>query len=440
MNTHPLDGLVTDGSGDRMTNNNGTDTVARMSEHRPASRGVPTRRLSRPRKAKPTGCSMSVSYSHVDNALVAEHTSTPDQDVLRGWDEVVERSGVDDVAQLSAWSDIRAAHGYEPIYVFIRQGDRLVAGAQILCRRVPVLGTIGYLPYGPVIAPDVDPRDQVTRQLAAKLSKTGRQLRMLFVQPPVGAEDVSASLLDAGFRPSDALIAPRASVRLDITPPEEELVARLPRRLRTWTRQWSKRGVRVRVGNAEDVARFAELLDNTAAHHRFNPHSEEYLRMQYDTLASRGNAVLLIGEANGRPVAGELFTACGTVVTTRLCGLDRDAETLKLNVASAVTWEGIRWAKANGYHTVDFGGFKSASLQALDANPEAETRALAGPDQAKLKFGGEVVRYPEAVEIISSPVARFLYDAARRHPIGRRVVAGARTVLRGTISLRRKRL
>jgi len=236
----------------------------------------------------------------------------------------------------------------------------------------------------------------VTERLTAELSRSGRQLRMLFVQPPVGAEDVSASLLDAGFRPSDALIAPRASVRLDITPPEEELVARLPRRLRTWTRQWSKRGVRVRVGNSQDISRFAELLDNTAAHHRFNPHSEEYLRMQYDALAWRGNAVLFVGEANGRPVAGELFTACGTVVTTRLCGLDRDAETLKLNVASAVTWEGIRWAKANGYHTVDFGGFKSASLKALDANPGTETRALAGPDQAKLKFGGEVVRYPEA--------------------------------------------
>jgi len=381
---------------------------------------------------------MSVSYSKVDNELVAEHTSTPTRDALREWDELVERSRADDVAQISAWADIRATHGYRPTYIFVRHQDRLVAGAQILCRRVPVLGTIGYLPFGPVIAPDVDFQDQVTKRLAAELSRTGRQLRMLFVQPPVGAENVSASLLDAGFRPSDALIAPRASVRLDITPPEEELVARLPRRLRTWTRQWSKRGVRVRVGNSQDISRFAELLDNTAAHHRFNPHSEEYLRMQYDTLASRGNAVLFVGEANGRSVAGELFTACGTVVTTRLCGLDRDAETLKLNVASAVTWEGIRWAKANGYHTVDFGGFKSASLQALDANPEAETRALAGPDQAKLKFGGEVVRYPEAVEIISSPVARFLYDAARRHPIGRRVVAGARTVLRGTMSLRRK--
>jgi len=216
---------------------------------------------------------MSVSYSKVDNELVAEHTSTPTRDALREWDELVERSRADDVAQISAWADIRATHGYRPTYIFIRHQNRLIAGAQILCRRVPVLGTIGYLPFGPVIALDVDSRDQVTERLTAELSRSGRQLRMLFVQPPVGAEDVSASLLDAGFRASDALIAPRASVRLDITPPEEELVARLPRRLRTWTRQWSKRGVRVRVGNSQDISRFAELLDNTAAHHRFNPHS-----------------------------------------------------------------------------------------------------------------------------------------------------------------------
>lgn len=382
---------------------------------------------------------MSLDISRIDSELLAEHAGNPTRTAVQEWDELVARSDADDVAQLSAWAEVRAVHGYRPTYVFVRQGGRLVAGAQILLRRIPLLGTIGYLPYGPVIDPFVERRDQVRERLAAELTAAGRRMRMLFVQPPVGAEDVTDALLARRFRPSDALIAPRASVRLDLTASEEDLVRALPRRLRTWTRQWSNRGVKVRVGDATDIARFAEMLGDTATHHRFSPHSEEYLRRQFDALAPGGHAELLIGEADGRIVAGELFTACGRVVTTRLCGLDRDPVALKLNVASAVTWEGIRRAKARGYRVIDFGGFKAASLAALDADPEGGVTRLTGPDQAKLKFGGDVVRYPGAVEMISSPVVRVLYDVARRSWVGRKAVAGARSVLRGGLAPLRRR-
>ena len=168
---------------------------------------------------------MSVSYSKVDNELVAEHTSTPTRDALREWDELVERSRADDVAQISAWADIRATHGYRPTYIFVRHQDRLIAGAQILCRRVPVLGTIGYLPFGPVIALDVDSRDQVTERLTAELSRSGRQLRMLFVQPPVGAEDVSAPHYST----------PASDRRMHSSRREHRYASTSPRRKRSWS-------------------------------------------------------------------------------------------------------------------------------------------------------------------------------------------------------------
>jgi lipid II:glycine glycyltransferase (peptidoglycan interpeptide bridge formation enzyme) len=364
-------------------------------------------------------------------ALTVEHVTDAPLVVLEEWDDLVERSQAGDVAQLSTWAEIRASSGFRSAFVFVRRGSRVVAGAQILCRRIPVFGALGYLPYGPVIEPGAPHRAAVTELLVAELSRVARTFRMMFVQPPVGAEDLSSALLAAGFRRSDALIAPAASVRLDLTVPEQALVRRLNRRLRTWTRQWPKRGVTVRVGGSADVAILADLLARTASHHGFTPFPEHYLRLLHDKLAERGKAVLLIGEVNGRAMAAELFTACGTVVTTRLCGLDRDPEAARRNVASAVTWEAIRWAKAHGYDSFDFGGLRPEALDVLRADPTGDTGRVSGPDQYKLKFGGDVVRYPDAVELISAPAVRVLYDVARRHPLGRGLVAMARRLLRG---------
>ena len=51
-------------------------------------------------------------------------------------------------------------------------------------------------------------------------------------------------------------------------------------------------------------------------------------------------------------------------------------------------------------------------------------------DQPKLTFGGTAFRYPQAVELITSPVLRAGYDVARRSAHGRRVLGAAQQLLR----------
>jgi len=92
----------------------------------------------------------------------------------------------------------------------------LVAGAQILSPRFPVPAADGSLPYGPVIAP-AEVRDDVCHALCGALSDIPRQrMRMLFVQPPDGAQDISSELLKRGFRSSSAEVAPSGSLRIDL--------------------------------------------------------------------------------------------------------------------------------------------------------------------------------------------------------------------------------
>ena len=190
--------------------------------------------------------------------------------------------------------------------------------------------------------------------------------------------------------------------------------------------------MKVRVGDERDIPLFAPLAASTAHHQGFSPFPESYLRATYTGLGRGGHAVLLLAELDGTPVAGELMTGCGGVLKSRITGMDRSApEVGKLNVAGAMIWEAISWGKAQGYHAFDFGGLHAESVRALRAPGPVETDALAGQDLFKVKFGGDVLTYPPALELIPSRVLRGGYDVLRSGDGGQKLVVKVREVLRG---------
>ncbi|MGH3884732.1 MAG: hypothetical protein ACRDRC_15205, partial [Pseudonocardiaceae bacterium] len=158
----------------------------------------------------------------------------PGPEVLLAWDLLVDRTPGTDVTQLSVWAGLRGRVGFSPLYLLAYRGAELVGGAQILTRQVPVLGGVGYLPYGPLVAPEVAAADNVRRALVDALAVLGRRrLRILFVQPPEGAQDTSDELLRRGFRPSSAGIAPEGSIRIDLTADLADIRSSFVKRLKS---------------------------------------------------------------------------------------------------------------------------------------------------------------------------------------------------------------
>jgi lipid II:glycine glycyltransferase (peptidoglycan interpeptide bridge formation enzyme) len=66
----------------------------------------------------------------------------------------------------------------------------------------------------------------------------------------------------------------------------------------------------------------------------------------------------------------------------------------------------------------------------LGGEPESSA-PLKGTERFKTSFGGEVFRYPEQVELISSAPLRLAYDVSRRTRAGGRFVEIAKRTLRG---------
>jgi lipid II:glycine glycyltransferase (peptidoglycan interpeptide bridge formation enzyme) len=372
----------------------------------------------------------TLDVSPGENVEVLVHED-PSPDVLRVWDLLVDRTPGTDVTQFSVWAGLRGRVGFSPLYLMAYRGAELVGGAQILTRRVPVLGGVGYLPYGPLVAPDVVAPDDVRRALVDALAVVGRQrLRILFIQPPEGAQDTSGELLRRGFRPSSAGIAPEGSIRIDLTSDLADIRSRFGKRLKSWTNRWESRGVAIRAGDERDVPLLAELMATSAHHQGYTPLPVDYMAALYRELAATGHAVLFVGEVNGVPVAADLMTGCGDMVRGRLSGFDRSGEATRLSVPAAIRWEMIKWAKGQGYRWFDFGGLRPETLDALLDGRGRGADTVPAADQPKVTFGGTAFRYPTPVEMIRPAVLRTSYDLAWRSAAGRRLFTEVQSLLR----------
>ena len=368
--------------------------------------------------------------------LTVTVTDQPSPAALAQWRQLVATSPEGDVAQLPEWAGLRATVGFQVRYLLVHAGPggELLGGAQILERPLPLLGRVGYLPYGPLVAagPDADPA--VSAALCAALTELGRtRLHMLFVQPPPGGEAISRELLHRGFRDSEANIAPRQTLRLDLSNELSELRGGLSKRLRTWTNRWESRGVTVRLGTQSDVPVLAELVARSGEHQGFAAVSADYLSTLLRDLGGEpgredGHAVLFVGELAGRPVAAALFTRCAGTLKLRFAGMDRDEAASRSNVPAAVQWHAIEWARRAGLRWFDFGGISAEAAAALARGESRDS--VRGVDRFKASFGGQLHRAAPPVELISNPVLRAGYDVSRRWALGRRLIELAKAALR----------
>jgi lipid II:glycine glycyltransferase (peptidoglycan interpeptide bridge formation enzyme) len=364
--------------------------------------------------------------------VVVRIETQPSSDALTQWDALVERCPGTDVTQLSAWARVRARVGYSAKYVLAYRGKRVVGGALVLWRRLAGPLTVGYLPYGPLVDPAAEAPVEVAAALVEQLARLGAELTALFVQPPEGAQNISEALLARGFRPSQAGIAPAGSYRVDLGRPLEEIRAGFSKRLKSWTNRWEAKGVRVRLGDERDLPVLVELMAHTGVRQGFTPPSVDYVRTLYRELVEGGHAALFVGEVNGRPVSADVVSMVGGMVRGRLGGFDESGESGKLSVPAAVRWEIIKWGKERGYRWLDFGGLPEQMLADMIDRSMHTSEEWPNAHRGKLAFNGSAFRYPTPVELIRSAALRRCYDLTIRHPVGRRAVAAAKGLLRGT--------
>jgi len=316
-----------------------------------------------------------------------------------GWDEVTWDAFVSGhldahPLQLSAWGELKQAFGWEDARVGLSQDGKLVAGAQVLFKKLPRLDflplRIAYIPKGPL----VDWRNtEQTQALFRGLHQFCRRNKavMLKIEPEMpDTSDLTEQFRTLGFRPSSRTIQPRTTVWLDLDSDEDALLARMKQKWRYNIRLAGRKGVIVREGTEDDLDLFGALMQATGDRNTFGVHTTTYYR-RFWALFAPEQAALLIAEHEGQPLAA-LMVAQLAGKAYYLFGASGNQKR-NLMPSHKLQWETMRWAQARGCTSYDLWGVPDEVGIDADAPMPDPATGLWGVWRFKRGFGGQVVRY-----------------------------------------------
>jgi len=331
------------------------------------------------------------------------------------WDAFVAGHPRGSILQTTNWARLKSRFGWSSQRVWMRRDGRLVGGAQVLFRSVAVgIVKLGYIPHGPLVdwndAEQVDVLFNHIDQAAY-----GRGAGMLKLEPRIwqdemGDEEWGALYRRHGCVPSPDTIQPPRTVVIDLTPGEDEILARMKQKTRYNIRLAEKKGVTVREGTADDLAAFNRLMQVTGRRDSFGIHDPAYYRAAYELFAPR-DAALWLAEFEGRPLAGVMVFASGHSAAY-LYGASSDEERQRMP-AYAAQWAAMRWAKTRGCATYDMWGIPDADEDELEANFTERQDGLWPVYRFKRGFGGEIRRTVGAADRVYNTMLHRLYTWRR---------------------------
>jgi lipid II:glycine glycyltransferase (peptidoglycan interpeptide bridge formation enzyme) len=213
--------------------------------------------------------------------------------------------------------------------------------------------------------------------------------------------------LGAPLRRAAADVQPPDTVLLDLSRPEEGILAAMKPKWRYNIRLAEKKGVVVEERGAGALPDFYRLYEATASRDRIALHPERYYARLFSLAAAFGAAGTLPRPELRLWVALHEGEALAAIVTLYrgsraiyLYGASSDAKR-SLMPAYALQWAAIRAAKASGCSEYDFYGIPPTDDPA---------HAMAGLYRFKTGFGGEVVHRAGSWDY---PLRHLLYGGFR---------------------------
>lgn len=366
------------------------------------------------------------------------------------WNYVISKLPNPHFLQTYEWGQVKAKYGWEPIYlVWDHEGkmkeERVVdhlssfilppsAAALILKRQILRKGfaarlSVLYSPKGPLL----DWSNEVLRTCVLKdLQSFAKKQGAIFLKmdPDVilgtgvshSEEDVPDSTGQAvvsemkrlGWEYSSDQIQFRNTVLIDLSPTEDQILARMKQKTRYNVRLAEKKGVTLRVGTLNDLPMLYKMYAETSIRDGFVIRDEGYYQTVWK-LFMAGNpsqfsnspitdypslfAEALIAEVNSEPVAA-IFVFYFAGRAYYVYGMSRDMHREKMPTY-LLQWEAMKRAKANGCTVYDLWG----APEVFD-----ESDSMWGVYRFKEGLGGRVVRTLGAWDFAPSPLWYKMYS------------------------------
>lgn len=319
--------------------------------------------------------------------------NNPKMPKFTNWQEAVKRFPEANFLQSPAYGKMNELLGAKVVTREFNKGGRA-----LMIVRDAKRGRYLEIPCGPLL----DWSDKgVVKGAFIVITEVAKQEKCVFVRvrPQLLANRENLQILaDQGLKKSPMHLAAEHTVMLDLRLSEEELLARMRRQTRYEVRRGIKMGIRVDCSNSEEIFREFHLVQvKTAKRQGFVPPSLEVLLAERKAFGDNIQ-VYVARTSEGEPIA------YGLIIRDGLEGDYYEAASTDLNRkmpgAYALLWQAMRDLKTEGYERFNLWGIAPAG------QPE---HRYAGVTTFKTGFGGEVVEYVPAHDLVISHVG-YLKD------------------------------
>lgn len=259
------------------------------------------------------------------------------------------------------------------------------------------LGTRLYCPYGPT-ATSVKTLEAALQALKS----TARELGAVFVRIEPVAPVAHEELCKLRALPAPREIQPEHTWRIDLTKPEDDIIAGMNATNRNLHRTASNKGITFRrSSDPKDIHHLLTFVHEVARRTGIRPHSDEYFRLQAETLLPLGAARLFFAEYEDRPIAAAFVYDSKT--TRYYAHAGGSFEHRKLHAGTPLVSHMMVDAKQSGLTTFDLYGI---------ASPDQPHHPWAGFTKFKQSFGGHQVDYAGTWDIALKSLPYHLYRTA----------------------------
>ena len=352
------------------------------------------------------------------------------------WNQLISLLPNPHFLQTHEWAQVKSKYGWKPIYLVwsdkafqsytsdqLDQLDRSNVNAACLVLKRTVLSRgfasrlcILYAPKGPLLDwSNESLRNRVLDDLQSFANKQGAIFLKIDSDVVLGtgiseSEDsrednggqvVMSELMRRGWRYSSDQIQFKNTVLIDLSAPQDEMLARMKQKTRYNIRLAEKKGVTVRIGTQADLPMLYTMYAETSVRDGFVIRDEGYYQTVWQTFMQsiEPNAEPLIAEVNGEIVAA-IFVFYFAERAYYVYGMSREAHREKMP-NYLLQSEAMKRAKLRGCLIYDLWG-------APDEFKESDS--MWGVFRFKEGLGGEVIRTLGAWDYAPNPFWYKIYS------------------------------
>ena len=292
--------------------------------------------------------------------------------------------------------------------------NKKLIGAALVIRITARRGKFLFCPHAPVImGQKIENKEKILEILIGELKKIARAEGSSFIRvSPICERNEKNSKIfkDLGFIEAPIHIHPDLTWELDVTLPEETLLAQTRKTTRYLIRQAQKNNdiSIIKSTEVKDLERFNELYRATVDRHHFTPFSLNYLEHEFLAFSPDNQIVIFLGKYKH-----EILSSAIIIFWQGIAFYHQGASKYsKIPVSYLLQWEAIREAKNRDCKIYNFWGI---------APNDSSKHPWAGLTLFKKGFGGYKKEYVKTQDFILSKNYLFNYFIEKIRKIQRRL-------------------